>query len=113
MNCTRSRTDDFRSPIVRDMARTSSKERARARVLTDEELRSVWKAAETMPGRSVPLCNFCCSGGATRPDGLHVPQTAIPGWRTIEDADGAAALAIASLLTINVGVRSCRVARRS
>jgi integrase len=40
------RSDDFRSPIVRGMARTSPKERARQRVLTDDELRAVWKAAE-------------------------------------------------------------------
>jgi integrase len=40
------RSDDFRSPIVRGMARTSPKARARQRVLTDDELRAVWKAAE-------------------------------------------------------------------
>ena len=34
-----SRTDDFNSPIVRGMARTKSRERARKRVLTDDELR--------------------------------------------------------------------------
>src|SRR5262245_48497723 len=38
MNWHASRSDEFRSPIVRGMARTSSKERARARVLTDDEL---------------------------------------------------------------------------
>ena len=40
------RSDDFRSPIVRGMARTSPKARARQRVLTDDELRAVWRAAE-------------------------------------------------------------------
>ena len=39
------RSDDFRSPIVRGMKRTSTKERARSRILTDDELRAVWKAA--------------------------------------------------------------------
>ena len=39
------RSDDFRSPIVRGMKRTSTKERARSRILTDDELHAVWKAA--------------------------------------------------------------------
>jgi integrase len=49
MNWHASRSDEFRSPIVRGMARTSGKERARARILTDDELRAVWKAAEAPP----------------------------------------------------------------
>jgi integrase len=40
------RTDEFNSPIVRGMARTKPKDRARKRVLSDEELRKVWRAAE-------------------------------------------------------------------
>ena len=40
------RSDDFNSPIVRGMARTKPKERRRQRILTDDELRAVWKAAE-------------------------------------------------------------------
>lgn len=46
MNWHASRSDEFRSPIVRGMARTKPKERARERTLTDDELRLVWKAAE-------------------------------------------------------------------
>lgn len=41
-----SRDDDFRSPIVRGMGRVDVKQRARKRVLSDEELRAVWRAAE-------------------------------------------------------------------
>ncbi len=41
-----SRSDDFNSPIVRGMARTKPKERRRQRILTDDELKAVWKAAE-------------------------------------------------------------------
>ena len=40
-----SRDDNFISPIVRGMARTSTKGLARDRVLTDDELRAVWQAA--------------------------------------------------------------------
>jgi integrase len=36
------RDDEFRSPIVRGMARIKPAERARTRVLTDDELRAVW-----------------------------------------------------------------------
>ena len=49
MNWHASRSDEFRSPIVRGMARTKSKERARERTLTDDELRLVWKVAEAEP----------------------------------------------------------------
>ena len=40
------RDDNFRSPIVRGMARRTAEQRERDRVLTDDELRAVWKAAE-------------------------------------------------------------------
>ena len=45
MNWHAARTDDFNSPIVKGMARTKPKERRRQRILTDEELRTVWKTA--------------------------------------------------------------------
>jgi integrase len=44
MNFHASRSDDFRSPIVRGMARGA--EQARSRVLNDDELRAIWKAAD-------------------------------------------------------------------
>jgi integrase len=49
-----SRSDDFRSPIVRGMARTKPKARARKRVLADDEIREVWKALDTAP--DLPEC---------------------------------------------------------
>jgi integrase len=42
MNWHATRSDDFRSPIVRGMARTKPSERARERVLTDDEIRKIW-----------------------------------------------------------------------
>ena len=48
MNWHASRSDEFRSPIVRGMARTKTTERARTRTLTDDELRKVWKAEGTI-----------------------------------------------------------------
>ena len=41
---------DFISPLVRGMRRTSPRERARSRVLTNAELRKVWLAAEQDKG---------------------------------------------------------------
>jgi integrase len=41
-----SRNDDYVLPFVRGMRRTPQHARARARVLNDDELRAVWKAAE-------------------------------------------------------------------
>jgi integrase len=42
------RDDTFVPPIVRGMARTSIAERARERVLSDDELRAVWRAADDL-----------------------------------------------------------------
>ena len=43
MNWHATRSDDFRSPIVRGMARP---EQAKDRVLSDDEIRAVWKATD-------------------------------------------------------------------
>jgi len=42
------RQDDFYSPIVRGMGRTSPRDRAKTRILNDEEIRAVWTAADQM-----------------------------------------------------------------
>ena len=47
------RDDTFVPPIVRGMARTKPKERARKRVLSDEEIRDMWRALEVA---KVPSC---------------------------------------------------------
>jgi integrase len=51
MNWHAARSDDFRSPIVRGMGR--GKETSRDRILDDDELRAVWKAAEGLFGSYV------------------------------------------------------------
>ena len=57
MNWHASRSDDFRSPITRGMARTKPQERARSRILTDDELQvgtlrcgqpRVWSTVEVL-----------------------------------------------------------------
>jgi integrase len=47
MNWHASRADNFAPPIVRGMARTSTKERARSRTLTDDEIRVIWNSKES------------------------------------------------------------------
>jgi integrase len=47
MNWRAARSDDYSAPISRGMRRTNPKERARARILSDEELRAAWKAAKS------------------------------------------------------------------
>jgi integrase len=41
-----SRNEDYASPIVKGMRRTNPKARARSRVLSDDELREVWRVAK-------------------------------------------------------------------
>jgi integrase len=53
-----SRDDDFRSPIVRGMSRTTVKETARDRTLSDDELRAVWQATEAIGGNFGRLVQF-------------------------------------------------------
>src|SRR5262249_36226403 len=46
MNWYAARNDNYAPPIVRGMKRQSQKEQARDRVLSDDEIRMVWKQAE-------------------------------------------------------------------
>jgi integrase len=71
------RSDDFNSPIVRGMARTSGKERARARILTDDEIRAVWKAADAGPFGA--FVRFLLLTGARRAEAAELP------WDEIKD----------------------------
>lgn len=49
------RDDQFSPPMVRGMARTKASERARSRVLDDQEIRDLWTALD-MLGDDVPAC---------------------------------------------------------
>jgi hypothetical protein len=74
------RTDDFASPIIRGMARTRPRERARERVLDDDELRSVWSAAETA-GRFGALVRFLVLTAARRNEAAELP------WDELSNGD--------------------------
>jgi integrase len=79
MNWHASRSDEFRTPIVRGMARTKGRERARARILTDDELRAIWKAADTTPGPFGPFVQFLLLTAARRAEGAEVTRAEIEG----------------------------------
>jgi integrase len=49
------RNGDFLSPIVKGMKRTKSKDRARERILTDDEIRTIWKSANGVFGDLVKM----------------------------------------------------------
>jgi integrase len=63
------REDEFRSPIIRGMGRTNTKERARSRILTDDELRAVWAAASATEGPFGALVKFLLLTSARRSEG--------------------------------------------
>jgi len=60
------RDDHFNSPIVAGMGRYRSAERARARILTDDEVRAVWAAATTMDGPFGAFVKFLLLTSARR-----------------------------------------------
>lgn len=60
------RNDDFVPPIAKGMARTKPKERARERVLTDEELRALWPVWGSQKPAFGPLMQFLLLTGQRR-----------------------------------------------
>src|SRR6516165_8592155 len=76
MNWHASRSDDFRSPIVKGMARTKPSELARERVLTDDELRKVWAVNNGVFGRFI---RFLLLTGARRNEASEMTWAEIDG----------------------------------
>jgi integrase len=82
MNWWATRSDDFRSPIVRGMARTKPKERARERTLTDDELRVVWKTADGGEGPFKRFLQFLLLTAARRTEaaGMAIAELSNDDW---------------------------------
>jgi len=70
---------EFRSPIVKGMARTKPKERARDRILTDDELRKVWKAAGKMQNAFGPFVRLILLTAARRDEAADMRRSEIDG----------------------------------
>jgi integrase len=79
MNWHAARSDDFNSPIVRGMARTNGKERARKRTLSDAELRVVWQAAEAMEGPFGAYVQFVLLTATRRNEAARAQRSEISG----------------------------------
>jgi integrase len=77
MNWHASRSDTFRSPITRNMARTKPAERARDRILSDDEIRAVWGAAGTVNDGFGPLAQFILLTAARRNEAAHMRRDEI------------------------------------
>jgi integrase len=83
MNWHASRSDEFRTPIVRGMQRAKpATERARTRILSDDELRAVWKAAGEM-GVHGSYIKFLLLTGARR------SEASAMRWSELSDTDWA------------------------
>jgi integrase len=81
MNWHASRSDDFRSPLVRGMAR--SKNGSRKRILEDDELRALWRAAEASTSPFDALVKFLLLTGARR------TEASAMRWSEVSGADWA------------------------
>jgi integrase/rubredoxin len=81
-----SRTDDFRSPIVRGMGRVKPKERERDRTLTDDELRAVWQAAKGSTGPFERMVRFILLTGARRTEAAAMAWKELNGEWTLPAA---------------------------
>jgi integrase len=72
-----SRSDDFRSPIVRGMKRNGN--HARTRILTDDEIRKVWRAAGTMGNAFGPLVRFLLLTATRRNEAARMKRSELDG----------------------------------
>jgi integrase len=71
------RDDEFVSPIITGMARTSGKELARERTLTDDELRKLWKV--TADGTFGALIRFLLLTAARRSEAAEMTWQELDG----------------------------------
>jgi integrase len=92
-NWQQARDQNFLSPIVKGMARTSTKGRARSRTLTDDELRAIWKATAG-EGAFDRLVRFLLLTGARRTEAsamtwseLHGADWTLPAARNKTKVD--------------------------
>jgi integrase len=70
------RTSKFRSPLVRGMMRQKATERARKRVLTDDEIRKIWAACDDI-GLFGPCVRFLLLTGARRNEAARMEWSEI------------------------------------
>jgi integrase len=79
MNWYASRSDDFRSPIVRGMARLKPRQRARERILGDDELRAIWQVADKEEGPFPRIMQFLLLTASRRSEAADLEHGEING----------------------------------
>jgi integrase len=79
LNWHASRADDFRTPITRGMARTKPAERARERILTDDEIRAVWTATGAMQNAFGPLVRYILLAACRRDEAAEMRRGELVG----------------------------------
>jgi integrase len=84
-NWAASRDEGFNTPIVKGMARTKPGERARARVLDDQEIRDLWQALDTLEGKA-PAC-FPAFVRVLLLTGTRLRMVSDMSWHEIEGRD--------------------------
>jgi integrase len=72
------RDEDFKSPLVRGMHRTNQRDRARARILTDDELCRLWTASNKV-GPFGALVRFLLLTGARRSEAAQMVWAEVVG----------------------------------
>jgi integrase len=77
MNWHATRADNFAPPVIKGMARTSTKERARSRILTDGEIRAIWNGEQS--GAFPALVRFLLLTGARRAEAANMRWDEIDG----------------------------------
>jgi len=87
MNWHSVRDDDFRSPIVRGMRRRKTLENSRTRILTDDEIRAVWRAADGTAGPFGSYIKFLLLTACRRNEAAHLQRCEISGadWTLPKD----------------------------
>jgi integrase len=73
------RSDDFRSPIVRGMARTRPSQRRRQRILSDDEISAVWRAAEASANAFGYLVQFLLLTATRRTEAASMRRNEVVG----------------------------------
>jgi integrase len=79
MNWFAARDDHFNPPIRRGMAKTKPAERARERVLSDDELHMVWRAAGGFPGPYGHLLRFIVLTATRRQEAAGMRRQEVTG----------------------------------
>jgi integrase len=77
LNWYATRADNFAPPVIRGMARTRTKERARARILSDSEIAAIWNSKESGPFRA--LVKFLVLTAARRAEAANMRWEEIAG----------------------------------